>query len=314
MKATLISAFEARKDKLFFYSPYNFIQDIDREKQLSLIQSSFLDTKTQLATVAVEEEDFFFYQQFLPWDSDYFKVPTYKLLGVLFENTIYSNLQKAVCTFVDTHISQNQGYYFIEIPSEDTMLIQALTANGFRFVETRLTYFRGNLTDLDIPQRYEVRKATKDDTFMLKQVARNTRNTYDRLHADTNFDVAIADEYLATYVENAIKGFADIVLIPNDSNYTSEAFLTANYLKHEWEVLNKNISKMVLSAVAPSCKGWYQKLITEMTYHLRDNGAEYIFMNTQSTNRAVFKIWERLDYQLGSTSHILALQNFTNNL
>ena len=309
IKEHLNIAFQARQEKLFFYSPYNFIQDISKEIQLNIVKLQLEDITTQEKIINIQGTQFSFYQQFLAWDTEYFKIPTYKLLTVLFENTTYLTLQNAVKDFVNKTTSENRGYYFIEIPSEDTMLLQALTANGFKFVETRLTYFRGNLDALDTPQRYQVRKAKNSDIDMLKEVARNTRNIYDRIHADTNFNIEIADEYLATYIENAIKGFADIVLIPNDQNYPSEAFLTANYLKHEWKALNKNISKMVLSAVAPSCKGWYQKLITEMTYHLKDNGAEYIFMNTQSTNRAVFKIWERLGYRLGSTSHILVFQN-----
>jgi dTDP-4-amino-4,6-dideoxy-D-galactose acyltransferase len=309
MTAEFNAAFEARKDKLFFYSPYNFIQEIEQAKQLELVKSLLLKPHTQALTVSVEEQIFFFYQQFLAWDSHYFAIPTYKLLGVLFEKTTYNRLEKAVRCFVDTHLAQNKGYYFIEIPAEDTALLQALTANKFRLIETRLTYFRGNLANFDSSQRYAVRKATEKDIFILKEVARSTRNVYDRLHADTSFSIETADEYLAIYVENAIKGFADVVLVPDDKNYPSEAFLTANYLAEEWATIGKNVSKMVLSAVAPSCKGWYQKLITEMTYHLRDKGAAYIFMNTQSTNRAVFKIWERLDYQLGSTNHILVFQN-----
>jgi dTDP-4-amino-4,6-dideoxy-D-galactose acyltransferase len=304
------TVFEARKEKLFFYSPYNFIQEIERTKQLSLVKSLLLQAHTQAINISVEEQNFLFYQQFLAWDSHYFAIPTYKLLGILFEKTIYSRLEKAIRCFIDTHLAQNKGYYFIEIPSEDTVLLQALTANKFRLIETRLTYFRGNLANFDTPQRYAVRKANEKDTFTLKEVARNTRNSYDRLHADTSFSIETADEYLATYIENAIKGFADIVLVPDDKNYPCEAFLTANYLAEEWATIGKNISKMVLLAVAPSCKGWHQKLVTEMTYHLRDKGAAYIFINTQSTNRAVFKVWERLGYQLGSTSHILVFQNF----
>ncbi len=309
MNTNLLAAFEARKDKLFFYSPYNFVQKVAIEKQLNIFQSLLFGNKTQIVSTHIGGQHYFFCTQFLAWDTAYFKIPTYKLASVLFEGTNYKDLQQAIGHFIDLNLSQHKGYYFIEIPSEDTILLQALTANGFRFVETRLTYFRGNLDKFDTPQRYAVRQATENDALLLKEVARTTRNGYDRLHADTNFDLATADEYLATYVENAIKGFADVVLVPDDKAYPCEAFLTANYLKEEWDLLNTNISKMVLSAVAPSCKGWYQKLISEMTHHLREQGAEYIFMNTQSTNRAVFKVWQRLGYELGSTNHILVFQN-----
>jgi dTDP-4-amino-4,6-dideoxy-D-galactose acyltransferase len=310
MTQELETFFEARKEKLFFYSPYNFIREIDNQNHFAIIQKMFVNTQVTLTEIVVEGHKFFFASQFLAWDSDYFKKPMHKLVGVLYEKDDYGFLKKAVQKFLEGYIAANQGYYFMEIPSEDITLMQALNANGFRLVETRLTYFRGELNAFNSPQRYKVRKATEQDIHTLKNVAQNTRNIYDRLHADTSFAIDIADAYLATYVENAVKGFADVVLVPNDENYSSEAFLTANYLTDNWSTIGKNVSKMVLSAVAPSCKGWYQKLITEMTYHLREQGAEYIFMNTQSTNRAVFRVWEKLGYQLGSTNHILVFQNF----
>ncbi|MFT4733094.1 MAG: dTDP-4-amino-4,6-dideoxy-D-galactose acyltransferase [Sediminicola sp.] len=75
----------------------------------------------------------------------------------------------------------------------------------------------------------------------------------------------------------------------------------------KWKFLNYKVSKMVLSAVsAETNKGWYVKLISEMTYLLKDLGVQAVHMNTQSTNRAVLNVWNKLGYRIGRTTHVLA--------
>jgi dTDP-4-amino-4,6-dideoxy-D-galactose acyltransferase len=76
----------------------------------------------------------------------------------------------------------------------------------------------------------------------------------------------------------------------------------------DWDKLDYKISKMVLSAVSSDTnKGWYIKLISEMTFILKEIGAKSVFMNTQATNIAVLVTWEKLGYRLGRTTHILTL-------
>ena len=139
------------------------------------------------------------------------------------------------------------------------------------------------------------------------RVAKEMKNEYDRFHADDVFSPKKADDFLATYIQQSLKGFADLVLTSNETGLPSDSFLTANYLKHEWEKTHVPVSKMVLSAVSSQTnKGWYKKLISEMTYHLIEQGAQYIFMNTQSTNRAVYHTWEQLGYKLGGVTHVFS--------
>lgn len=303
----------ARSRELFYYSPYNFVGDFTTEKQLkncvySNIAAFGSLTNNRIIPISLSGNMYHFLISYLPWDSDYFRIKTYKLCYVLFSNDDQKLLNEAVKLFLNELLSE-KIYCFIEIPSEDTMLIQALNHNGFKLIETRLTYFRGNLNKLDY-DRYPVRKATIDDSENLMLVAREMRNDYDRFHADPVFSPQIADEFLATYIDQSLKGLADVVLTPDEKGVPSDSFLTANYLKNEWERNGVKISKMVLSAVsAKTNKGWYKKLISEMTFHLREEGAEYIFMNTQSTNRAVIYTWESMGYRLGCTTHILSYNN-----
>jgi dTDP-4-amino-4,6-dideoxy-D-galactose acyltransferase len=304
---------EARKQQLYFYSPYNFVRLLSFEKQLencvfSIIRNFDSSANNQIINIDLEGKQHRFFLSLLPWDTNYFAIKTIKLCYVLYAHHDVKLLTEAVKCFV-LKLFKEKLYCFIEVPSEDIYLLQALSNNGFRLIETRLTYYRGNLGTFK-HERYPVRKANEKDTQNLMRVAREMRNDYDRFHTDPVFGQQIADEFLATYIEQSIKGFADVVLIPDETGVPSDSFLTAKYLKNDWKKNGVNISKMVLSAVSSKTnKGWYKKLISEMTYLLRYEGAEFIFMNTQSTNRAVIHTWESLGYSLGCTTHILSCSN-----
>jgi dTDP-4-amino-4,6-dideoxy-D-galactose acyltransferase len=305
---------EARKKELYFYSPYNFVRAFDYEAQLencvySVIRDFHTQKNNRIIEIDVKGHKHEFLISFLPWDTNYFNINTYKLLYALYQHRDLKILTEAVQLFMK-ELFKEKVYCFIEIPSEDIQLIQALGSCGYQLIETRLTYFRGNLFSYN-HQRYPVRKADEEDALNLMRVAREMRNDFDRFHADDIFDKQIADEFLATYIEQSLRGFSDVVLTPNEPGLSSDSFLTAKYLKSEWDTNKIKISKMVLSAVSSKeNKGWYKKLISEMTYHLRDEGAEYIFMNTQSTNRAVLHTWGQLGYKVGCTRHVLSYNNY----
>jgi dTDP-4-amino-4,6-dideoxy-D-galactose acyltransferase len=304
---------EARKQQLYFYSPYNFIKSLSFETQIencvfSVIRNFNLSPYNQIIDIDIEGKQHRFFISLLPWDTKYFGKKMIKLCYVLFDHNDVKLVAEAVKYFI-AKLFKEKLYCFIEIPSEDIDLLLSLTSNGFCLVETRLTYYLGNIGAFK-PERYPVRKANENDVQNLMRVAREMRNDYDRFHADPVFGQQIADEFLATYIEQSIKGLADVVLVPDEQCVSSDSFLTAKYLKNDWKKNGVNISKMVLSAVSSKTnKGWYKKLISEMTYLLHEEGAEFIYMNTQSTNRAVIHTWESLGYGLGSTTHILSRNN-----
>jgi dTDP-4-amino-4,6-dideoxy-D-galactose acyltransferase len=302
-----------RTEQLYFYSPYSFIREFPADKQIEhcILPSLTGFTATpgnEIVTIEVNNCKHFFYTSFLKWDTDYFGFSTYRLRYVLFEHSDTALLTRAVHKFMEQFFTEKK-YCFAEIPSEDHRLLQALGSCGFRLVETRLTYFTNDLFSFD-NDRYKVRKAVETDIPNLMRVAREMRNNFDRFHADPVFDPALADEFLATYIEQSVKGYADSVLVPDEQDVPADSFLTAKYLKEEWSLTGVNVSKMVLSAVSSTTnKGWYKKLVSEMTCHLRGAGAHYIFMNTQSSNRAVVHCWESLGYRFGAATHIVSYDN-----
>lgn len=306
MGKLLTNALQYRENALNYYAPFRAIRPLSLvhqrktwvEPELNLLLNEAIE-------IEIGNNVFWFLLEYLTWDTAFFNIPTYKLVNILFDAEAAPYLAEAVKQLQS--VLPPGAYVFTEIPSEDITMLNALTSAGWPLIETRLTYWRGDLASFNQP-RYAVRKATENDIPNLKRVAKEMKNPYDRFHADTVLSEQLADAFLATYIEESIKGFADMVLVPDAADTPSDSFLTARYLKPYWPQGGMRISKMVLSAVSSTTnKGWYQKLISEMTYHLIEQGAEYIFMNTQSTNLAVCYTWEKLGYHLGGTSHILRM-------
>ncbi|MDX5345807.1 MAG: hypothetical protein LPK19_01055, partial [Hymenobacteraceae bacterium] len=206
------------------------------------------------------------------------------------------------------HLFQNgKAYCFIDIPAEDIVLVQALTAAGFRLTETRLTYYHDQVKTFDY-DRFPVRAAEATDIEALRKVASQSRNDYDRYHADVFFAPAQADDYLATYAEACVNGLCDTVLVPAEENLPADAFLAISRLQHDAEELETRMARVVLTAVGPACKGWHVKLVAETLQYAKAQHCDYVLMTTQATNRAVFRTSEKLGFKLGATTHILAAQ------
>ncbi|MDB9733864.1 hypothetical protein OAB15_03675 [Porticoccaceae bacterium] len=306
--------FEQRKDKMLFYSYCNFLRNTDPSLLLekTVFDPIFQETESDnnlLVKVIREDRPHYFVVKELKWDSEYFQLPTFRLQAILFNHSDVNILAEAIKFFQESFFKEQGQYCFFFIPSEDILVAQALCLAKFKLIETRLTYYGAHISNFT-SERFEVRKATLDDIPNLKGVSRTAINAYDRVHADPAIDDNLADSFLATYIEESIKGFADVVLVPNEKNTPADAFVTANYMKDQWGALGCNISQMVLSAVANKTnKGWYKKLIIEMTHHLKSEGADYVFFHPSSTNRAVIHTYESLGFKFGQSGHVFSFRS-----
>ena len=302
-KGLLEKQIEYRKEELIHYSPTSFFRDNAEQSFDYFVKKEILSkNNNKIFSVTIDNQTFNFFYDFLAWDSEFFKMPTYKLNFILFGDKNYQNLIKAILIFKEEIIKDN--YVFMEIPSEDIYVIQALNESLFRLVETRMTYY------LDLKNfendRYDVREAVLNDIPNLKRVSSDMVNPFDRFHADISFNKLIADSFLGVFAQESIKGFADYVMVPNEKGTPSDSFLTAKYYKNWWNEIDLKVSKMVLSAVSSKTnKGWYIKLISEMAYHLKEQGSEFALMHPASTNKAVIHSYEKLGCKLGKVTHIL---------
>ena len=194
----------------------------------------------------------------------------------------------------------------INIPCEDIVLVQAVSDTGFRLVETRLNYYLSDIKDFKSAQ-YPVRKANEEDIRILKKIAIRMRNKYDRVHADPSFKTEKADSYMGTFIEESIKGFADMVFIPDIAGVEPFGFLAAN---NPQKVMGLKIARLVLAAVDNSnYKGWLFRLLSEVIYELKNKSTDYLTTITQASNRPAIRTWEKAGFKLGFTTHIYSYRN-----
>lgn len=293
-------------NRAYFHSQFGFLRGM--ESQVSELFLHEQEIARNSGEIFCSGNDPCLWVRHLAWDSKYFNVPTYRVDFVDFDPSLKcptGAISVALAKLRKDLQERHESFYmFAEVPSEDTALLQALGSDCWRLIETRLTYFNDRIGSYSFPRRSAVRAATEADIESLKRVAVEKRNMFDRFHADPFFSDQVADDFLGTFVENSVRGFADVVLVP-EVEREPDAFLTGKFV-HAPELSKAPIGRMVLSAVSDSRRGWYLRLISEMSYWFKDRGSEMVFMTTQSTNRAVFRVWESLGFRLGRSSHVFS--------
>lgn len=293
--------------RLKFYSPVSFLRVY--EEEITEAQRCFLEESVEKGNILTWGSTPVLYYRYLSWDSDYFQVPTYRIdfaswdTATFTDSMLASTYRELVGELTNKHDS---CYLFAEVPSEDLATIRAMNIAEFRLVETRLTYYHNDVQNYASAERYPVREAGELDIENLKDVARRARNGFDRLHADPFFTMEVADEYLATYIENSIRGLADVVIVPDLVGHPG-AFTTGKYDDYHGSICSLSMAKIALSAVAPERRGWYVRLVSELTYWFKERDIRIVYVTTQATNRAVIQVMERLGYSFGRCSHVFAL-------
>lgn len=296
---------------LAFYSPYSFMRGAAGEQQNQLFGADrftrFPGTAhEQLATFQVSEQEVQLLAAELPWDSGFFGTRTIKLLTALFDPTApLAGRVLAVQAWQQQLAATGSFYCFSEVPAEDTALLQTLTASGWQLVETRLQFYHDQVVEFGQP-RYPVRAARPEEAEHIGQIAAAARNPYDRFHADPWFGDARADAFLARYASAAVQGYCDAVLVPDEPGLPVDSFLAISDLTADASQLGVGLSRVVLTAVGPQNRGWHLRLVSETLQRARQQGAGYVLMTTQATNRAVFRTCEKLGFKLGGSTHVLA--------
>jgi dTDP-4-amino-4,6-dideoxy-D-galactose acyltransferase len=292
-------------EKSGFYSPFSFLTDpskcagdfvCDLEKDLGDLKVFQFSAGNEISI---------FYRT-LDWDTKFFGVPTFRIdYTQLPLNVKLVSVQLAFLKFRKYLSSLCSSFYlFAEVPSEDTAVIAGMSGAGCRLIETRVTCFRDDLQNFTYKTQSETRDAVETDIPELRIAAVQAVNPYDRFHADDFFTSKEADDFLAIFIENSVKGFADEVIVPTTG--PANAFLTGNYVATPHSLFGRKIGKMVFSAATPARRGWYVKLIGELSLKFKENGLDTAFMTTQATNRAVLKVWFKHGYRFGRCTHIFS--------
>lgn len=301
----------ARAEALAFYSPYHFLPGLAEAPQ----QARF-GTGRALAFGSDPAEEVWAMQGAtgqwllagLPWDSAYFGTPTYRLFTGLFgAGAAPADLATAAGALRQQLGAQGAFYAFGVVPAQDVALLQALTAGGWRLVETRLTYYRAVPAAAEALPSFAVRLARPDEAAAVGRVAAAARNPFDRVHADAWFGPARADAYLACYAEAAVAGTrADAVLLPAEPGLAVDSFLAIDDLRADAAALSVRCSRVLLTAVGPANRGWHHRLVAATLHRAAELGHTHVLMTTQATNGAVFRTSEKLGFRLGAVAHVLA--------
>jgi len=301
-----------RSDKRWAYFPLNFV--VDQETASSEFQKSLLaGVQSQELQEFVSSSEVIIYFKKLIWDSDFFGVPVFRVEYSFLPLGIQEEVVKAAFTELQIAIASDNDEFYIfgEVPAEDTQTCMGMTGAGWRLIETRLTYVKDDMQKFEFIEERQTRNAELGDIPELRTTSSNAINPYDRFHADSFFSDREAADFMAVFAENSVRGFADVVLVP--ATGPADAFLTGVYLPKSDVTGNLKIAKPVLSAVSKNRKGWYKHLIGSMGNQFKAMGVDIAFMTTQSTNRAVQKVWFQHGFRFGRATHIFSTYKRNHN-
>lgn len=299
----------SKSKDLVIYSPVSFLRDIDPgllagKTIVEPLLKGFDSGNFSAEEIKVDNKLHYFIYHNLPWDTRHFGFPVYRIEYILFDHNDLRIANSAINTFIDRFVEKG-CYWFMNVPSDDILLVQALCSTPLKLVETRLDYYFDKVQSFE-SQRYPVRFAGPDDIDELGKVAAKMRNKFDRVHADPAFTTEQADAYLGTFAEESVRGFADYVIIPDVKGAKPFGFLAGN---KPVDIMGKKISKLVLTAIDSSVeRGWLFRLVLEIIHLLKNDGAEYITSNTQGANRRSIRAWERSGFKLKAVTHIFSIR------
>ncbi len=307
MNATdeLRSLLHSRVSEMTFYSPYSFLRKID---PVTLCRETFVEpllgsVQSGTASVSVEVTGgrrTFIVWKALPWDSEYFRRRVLRIELIIADHDDDEAITAALKSFTGNFTSPGD-YISLMVPCEDLQVLRALSYAGFRQVETRLNYFFPGIDAVESTGA-QVRMAETGDIPALREVAKRMRNRFDRVHADPAFTDEEADNYLGTFAEQSVRGFADIMMVPGLPGVKPFGFLAAN---NPERIMGVNIAKLVLAAVDNrEYRGWLSYLLQEVMYELKKRKTDILTTITQAANRPAIRTWEKAGFMLGFVTHV----------
>ncbi len=262
-------------------------------RQRYAVTRRFMEEKIEQSEKFTFSKSKYYYEKDL-YDTQFYGFPVLKL--IFCENACAQTLARLM-DFLRENFSES--YFYAELPSEEIAVLAAFGDCGFRLTESRLSYFTENFLPYS-ESKYAFRDAFSTESELLAVVAQKNGNSFDRHHAEKYFREK-ADDYLAEYVRRSvIFKFSDRVFVPNTT--IPDAFMCVNqgFDKKTGTVC----TRPVLSAVGASNRGWHFKLLYSALHFGAKNQSEFAYMNTQTTNKAVLRNFEKLSLRYGTCKHL----------
>lgn len=165
-------------------------------------------------------------------------------------------------------------------------------ANGFRFVDERVTYSRALTAAERRETQSAIRFAREDDLKRLRSIASKSHQD-SRFYFDGHFDRAQCDLLYETWIENSFRGFAQAVLVA-DWEGAPAAYLTCHQQGAE-----SQIGLVGVSADSQG-KGLGSALVRAFLAWSRERGAGQAKVVTQGRNVAAHRLYQKNGFALSS--------------
>ena len=289
-------------DRISFYHPYNYLISTDRAVNVFLqdINHQLVDNK---AICISDDRGNSLIYELLDWDTEFFGRPIYKVhfldLDPKSSGNQVNELLRKLTTSLQTH--NVKPYLFMEIPSEDLEVLESVSQNGWKMIETRLTFYHPDISLIEMNTLNETRLATIEDIEDLKRTAIDTKNHYDRFHSDSYFFEEEIDRFMGVFIENSVAGREDYVVVPKHG--PANAFFAGSKVEVDKTI---SVGRMTLSAVSPERKGWHMDVTRALCGYFQRDNIQTVVMTTQSTNRAVLANLVKLNFKFGKASHVFS--------
>ncbi len=237
---------------------------------------------------------------FLLWDTKHFGIKMAKISYLMARgnyNQVLAIKNRLLPYLLQLSKKEKIAHLSCRIDISDTSSIHALEANGFRLMDTLVTY-AFNRCKHNIPnvkELYKIREFKKEDLDILVNLATRAF-TIDRFHLDPFIPNDKADVLYGEWIKNCCKNkIQGKVLIAENDRRCPVGFLTYKLNKELNELTGVRIIGHGLSVVSPQAKGAYVALVkatVKNTIQFYDC-AEF---DTQLNNYEVIKIWERFKF------------------
>lgn len=153
------------QQRALFYSPLSFCRGYEEKLAQGVLGDWEASIKRGELSCRGDQVRLWFKK--LDWDSQYFSCPTLRIELIEWEEEIADPRQSVsdLLSNLWTELQQSykRFYLYMEVPSEDTVILQAAGMAGMRLVETRLTYYHNQLNQIAPKDVFPVRKADEKD-------------------------------------------------------------------------------------------------------------------------------------------------------
>ncbi len=247
------------------------------------------------------------------WDSTHFKIPMATIDAVITSKNIpceESIKKEAICQALKELKRRGFSHIAAKVDIYDYGTVHALEMNGFRLMDTTVTYgfdFRKSKIPL-LKSQVVLRLANPGDEKRLIKIAADSfsaqRVAIDRFHADPALPKEKSDSLYVAWIRNSFKGEAADAIIVAELDGVPVGFTTIQHVRADSNILGLKIGAFVLSAVDPKARGRgiYTSIILEGLQYLKSK-VEIIELGTQITNLPVQRALSSIGFKLSSATY-----------